>query len=934
TTITPFEEAKALLKWKNNLDDGGAHSNLSSWVLPSSSNYSSHCNTWYGISCNRQGRIFNLTISSIGLKGTLQTFPFSVLENLAILDLYRNSIYGTIPVHIANLSQLTYLDFFGNQLSGHIPIEIGKLTSLHVLSLSLNNFTGCIPMEFGNLFNVNIIEISRNFLTGPIPISIGNLTRITGLFLSRNQLSGSIPSSLGHLTKLTLLSFYENHLSGSLPWELGNLKSLQKLDMSINNFTGPIPSSIGNLKNLTILYIYENQLWGTIPLQLGNLKSLQILDLSINKFTGSIPSSLDNLQNLTILNLSYNQLSGCILSTLGNLKSLVDLELQVNHFTGPIPSSLSNLTKLKVLYLYENKLSGSIPLELVNLISLTELYLNDNLLYGELPNNLGLFKNLSYLTIAYNNITGPIPSGLERLNKLGILDISMNHLIGEIPRELGRLKSLVKLNLRGNNLYGKIPKELGLLSDLETLDLSTNNFSGVIPKEIGDCSKLWYLNLSCNMLTGSIPDSFKDMTRLSSIDVSYNELEGPVPENINFKDALTIDFEHNKGLCGNITSLRPCESSDMDNSGTNRRPKVVKIVLASMGGALSLLFAIIGLYFVCYLKKRDTEVQTIEVINDDLFCIWEFDGRNVYADIIEATEGFDDKYCIGAGGFGSVYKTVLSTGQVVAVKKFHSREDGEQVDLKSFSSEIHALTELRHRNIVKLYGICLHVRHSFLIYEYLERGSLANLLRNVEEAASLDWIKRINIIKSVASALSHMHHGCSPPLIHRDISSNNILLNSEYDACVADFGIARVLDPNSSNWTTPAGTYGYLAPELAYTMRLTEKCDVYSFGVLSLEVLMGKHPGDFIITSLATSSSAGQANILLVDVLDKRLSPPIPEILKEVVLVAKFALACLNTSPESRPTLDFVFNKLSSCKLALKEPFHMITVEQLMIEDI
>ncbi|PIA50704.1 hypothetical protein AQUCO_01200133v1 [Aquilegia coerulea] len=366
------------------------------------------------------------------------------------------------------------------------------------------------------------------------------------------------------------------------------------------------------------------------------------------------------------------------------------------------------------------------------------------------------------------------------------------------------------------------------------------------------------------MLTGSIPHSFEDMTSLSSIDVSYNQLEGPVPENINFKDALATQFEHNKGLCGNITALQRCAFSNMDNSVTNRRPKTVKIVLTSMGGALSLLFAIIGLYFVCYKRKIDTELQTTELLTDELFRIWEFDGRNVYADIIEATEGFDDKHCIGVGGYGSVYKAILSTGQVVAVKKFHCREDGEHLYLKSFSAEIHALTELRHRNIVKLYGIRSHVRHSFLIYEYLERGSLAKLLRNVEEAANLDWIKRINIIKSVASALSYMHHGCSPPLIHRDISSKNILLNSEYDACVADFGIARVLDLNSSNWTNPAGTYGYLAPELAYTMKLTKKCNVYSFGVLGLEVIMGSHPGDFI-TSLATSSSTCEANILLVD---------------------------------------------------------------------
>ncbi|PIA33999.1 hypothetical protein AQUCO_03900111v1 [Aquilegia coerulea] len=579
-----------------------------------------------------------------------------------------------------------------------------------------------------------------------------------------------------------------------------------------------------------------------------------------------------------------------------------------------VPSGLSMLKSLEKLNLFRNMLTVC-DIKCPRLSRFEFIVRNT---YG--------FKSLTNLKISNNNITSRILNGLGSLKRLGYLDISMNNFIGGIPRELGKLTSLLTLNLSANNLDGNLPKELGRLNGLDSLDLSTNNLSGVIPKEIGDCSKLLYLslrnnkfsgiiqselsnmislqevldlsqnmfdgeipsglgmlkyleklNLSHNMLIGSIPHSFEGMTALTSIDVSYNDLEGRVPETKAFKDALREQFEHNKGLCGNITAS----------------------------------------------QKRDNEVQTTEFINDDLFRIWDFDGNNVYEDIIVATEGFNDKHCIGVGGFGSVYKVVLSTGQVVAVKKFHSREDDEQIDLRSFSAEIHALTELRHRNIVKLYGICSHARHSFLIYEYLER----------ENIVKLDWIKRINIIRSVASALSHMHHGCTPPLIHRDISSKNILLNSEYDACVADFGIARVLNSNSSNWTTPAETFGYLAPELAYTMRLTEKCDVYSFGVLTREGIMGSHPGEFI-TSLATSSSAVGDNVLLVDMLDKRLPPPVADILKEVVTNAKLARACLKTSPESRPTMYSVSHELSSCRVSFVDSFDMITVGQLLREDI
>ncbi|PRQ52050.1 putative protein kinase RLK-Pelle-LRR-XI-1 family [Rosa chinensis] len=194
----------------------------------------------------------------------------------------------------------------------------------------------------------------------------------------------------------------------------------------------------------------------------------------------------------------------------------------------------------------------------------------------------------------------------------------------------------------------------------------------------------------------------------------------------------------------------------------------------------------------------------------------------------------------------------MQTGQIVAVKKIHTVQDGSGVaNLKAFESEIHALSEIRHRNNVKLYSFCTHPRHSFLVYQFLEGGSLEKLLHNVNEIFMFEWIARVNVVKSVA-ALSYMHHDCLHPIVHRDISSKDILLDLEYNAYISDFGTARILKPNSSNWTSFAGTFGYTAPEFAYTMEMNEKCDVYSFGVLTLEVIMGKHPGDLMISVLSS----------------------------------------------------------------------------------
>lgn len=199
------------------------------------------------------------------------------------------------------------------------------------------------------------------------------------------------------------------------------------------------------------------------------------------------------------------------------------------------------------------------------------------------------------------------------------------------------------------------------------------------------------------------------------------------------------------------------------------------------------------------------------VHKEDPFSIWTYDGKIIYEDIIEATERFDDKFCIGKGGYERVYKADLPTGQVVAVKTLHPHEDGEKIDQTSFRNETQALTENRNRNIVKLYGFCSHPRCSFLVYEYMERESIAGVLTN-GEAMELDMTKRAKVFQSVAHAPSYMHHDCSPPIVHRDLSSKNILLDKELQARISYFGTARLLKLDSSNWSTLAGTCGYIAP--------------------------------------------------------------------------------------------------------------------------
>ncbi|XP_058094845.1 MDIS1-interacting receptor like kinase 2-like [Magnolia sinica] len=896
-------EAEALMEWKASLLSPQA---LQSWSLPSanaSANTISPCK-WYGISCNGFGSVIEISLPSAGLQGKLHNLNFSSFPNLLRLNLSDNTLTGTIPA------------------------DIGTLSRLVSLNISMNNLSGVLPLSMANLSHLSELDIWSNEITGPIPPSLGNLTRLTVLYLSNNQISGSIPA------------------------QLGNLKNLVELSLQNNSLTGPIPPALGNLRNLTLLYLYSNQISGSIPLEIGNLVNLNKLELESNLLTGSIPSTLGNLTKLKLFN-AFD-----------------------NHLTGEIPKSFRNCTSLTRVRLEGNQLIANVSEAFGVYPHLYFMDVSNNMLFGELSPNWGECKNLTRLQLSGNMITGRIPREIGQLKQLRVLGLSSNHLEGEIPKEFERLTSLFNLSLNDNQLSGQVPKEIGRLSNLEVLDLSMNRLSGPIPPQLGDCSKLRYLklsendlngsipfqignlvylqdlldlshnllngeispqlvklhvleklNLSHNMLSGSIPPSFEAMFSLQSIDFSYNALEGPLPNSKNFQKAPAIAFIKNKGLCGEVQGLRPCNAPSIRHGDARKGRQVVIFIVLPLLAASFLLFIVVGVSSIYSQRRRNKEKVVLERSSRNPFSIWNYDGIDAFEQIMEATEGFDDKYIIGIGGYGKVYKANLPSGQVVAVKKLHPLEGGDQSDQRSFRNEIRALTEIRHRNIVKLYGFCSHAQFSFLVYEYMERGSLASILSNDRGAAELDWTLRVKVIKGVAHALSYMHHDCTQPIVHRDISSNNVLLNSELEACVSDFGTARLLISDSSNWTTLAGTYGYIAPELAYTMRVTEKCDVYSFGVVALEAMMGRHPGE-LISSLTPPS---RQDTLLKDMLDQRLPDPTAVVAHEVIFVVYMALSCIQPDPNSRPTMHHVAQELSIGGSSFSlGPFHALALHQLM----
>ncbi|KAL5707742.1 non-specific serine/threonine protein kinase [Ranunculus cassubicifolius] len=756
TKVSHSLEGEALLRWR---DSFPYYYGLSSW------NTTNPCDNWAGVTCNGVGRVTGIDLSDYYYytEGTLNSFNFSSFPFLSTLTL-SGGFYGQIPHEIGTLSQLTHLDLSSNsynynQLSGHhLPLSFANLTKLTHLDLSGNLFEGKVTLPF---FSLTYLDLSYNKFSGKLPLSLSNLNNLTYLDLSGNLFEGKV----------------------TLPF------SLTYLDLSYNKFSGKLPLSFSNLHNITYLDVSYNFFHGEVPLPPSH--KLTHLDLSYNSFSGQLPPSLPI----------------CV--------KLETLQLQSNHFSGRIPPEYGYLNNMTEFRLDHNQISGPIPVEIMNLQSLSLLDLSKNKLTGSIPSMLYKSSNLRYLYLGTNQVTGPIPRTIGNLHQLVELELQDNNISGILPPEIGRLSYLTSLRLSNNSLHGRIPSQMGNLANLVELDISKNSLTGAVPHQLTNMGQLRNLNLSHNKLSDTFHCSVCRMANhvgsLGTIDLSSNNFKGTA---LRCTGALVnspsspCDYSIYCDECFSSTPEVPLKKTPKNHES------VKVIVLSYILSTIFLALCILGIYYFHRKSKMKSakQVEAEQLKDGNLLSLWNYDGKIAYEDIIRSTEDFDSKYCIGVGGYGSVYKAILPSGKVVALKKLHHCEAQGQAYEKSFRNEIKFLTTIRHRNIVKLYGFCSNRQCMFLIYEYMERGSLFSVLNDGTEAVELDWSKRVNIVKGISYALSYMHHDCNPAILHRDISSNNVLLSSELEACVSDFGTARLMQPDSSNQTLPVGTYGYIAP--------------------------------------------------------------------------------------------------------------------------
>ncbi|MBA0555732.1 hypothetical protein Golob_025891, partial [Gossypium lobatum] len=688
-----------------------------------------------------------------------------------------------------------------------------------------------------------------------------------------------------------------NNLSGEIPPFIGNFSSLKQLELDNNRFSGEIPATIGQLTELSQFFAWQNQLRGSIPTELANCEKLQHLDISHNFLTGSVPSSLFNLKNLTQLLLLSNRLSGEIPQTLGNCTSLTRLRMGSNNFSGHIPSAIGLLHSLSYLELSENQFTGEIPPDIGNCTHLEMVDLRANKLQGTIPASFEFLADLNILDLSMNTITGTIPHNLGKLTSLNKMVISGNSITGFIPKSLGNCKDLQLLDISRNKIAGSIPEEIGHLQGLDILlNLSWNALTGPIPESFSNLSKLANLDLSHNMLTGSLM-VLGGLDNLVSLDVSFNNFSGVLPDTKLFHNLPSTAFSGNQELCINQTE---CGSSGSPHSKRSTRNLIMRTLFSV---TVTILVVIVAVYL--FIRVHGAK-------HEDDFLDWHFTPfQKLNFSVNDILTSLSDSNIIGKGCSGVVYRVETTTKQVVAVKKLWPIKNGEFPERDLFSAEVQTLGSIRHKNIVRLLGCCDNGKTRLLLFDYISNGSLAGLLH--EKNMFLDWDARYKIILGAAQGLAYLHHDCIPPIVHRDIKSNNILVGPQFEAFLADFGLAKLIDvsesPRASNII--AGSYGYIAPEYGYNMRITEKSDVYSFGVVLLEVLTGMEPTDnnipdgvHIITWINTEVREKRKDYTTI--LDQMLLIRSSTQIQEMLQVLGVAFLCVNPCPEERPTMKDV----------------------------
>ncbi|KAG5549944.1 hypothetical protein RHGRI_015042 [Rhododendron griersonianum] len=741
---------------------------------------------WEGVRCTNF-RVTAITLTSIGLTGMLSgdiesLSELQTLKNLTISfylrDLsYNKGLTGPIPASIGNLKKLTNLILIGSGFSGPIPRTIGSLEQLVMLSLNSNSFSGPIPAQLGNLSNLYWLDLADNKLSGAIPVSdattpgLDMLTNAKHFHFGKNQLSGEIPSQL-FSSKMTLkhVLFENNNLSGSIPSTLGLVQTLEVLRLDRNSLTGPVPSNLNNLVNVTQLFLSNNQLTGSLP-NLTGMSVLNYMDMSNNMFDESdFPPWFSALQSLTTLVMENTGLQG------------------------QIPVSFFTLPQLQTLVLRNNQLNGTLDVGSSYSGQLTLIDLQNNSIVGFTQRSGFKIKQLILAGNPFcQEIEGTSPyCGLQEINST--YPTPENHCI---PATCNA-HQLSSPNCRCAHAY------------VGTLYFRALSFS----------------DLGNPTIYTSLADSLMKFFNSDLLPVDSVSLSNPT---INTDNYFVLRLEvfppvgqdaFNRTGIGFVLSSQtfkpPHEFGPFffngdpyfeGSTGTHKSSSTAIIIGSAVGGSVLVLLALLAGIYAFRQKRR---AETADKQNNP-FASWDPNKNSgdvpqlrgarsfSFEELKKYTNNFSETNDIGTGGYGKVYRGILPNGQLVAVKQ---AQTGSLQGGHEFKTEIELLSRVHHKNVVSLVGFCFEQGEQMLVYEYIPNGTLKESLSG-KSGIKLDWMRRLRIALGTAKGLQYLHELANPPIIHRDIKSNNILLDDRLNAKVADFGLSKLLgDPERGHVTT------------------------------------------------------------------------------------------------------------------------------------
>ncbi|KAM6549404.1 hypothetical protein CsatB_021080 [Cannabis sativa] len=898
------------------------------------------------------GRLRGVYLSYNRLSGRI---PSEIGENcgkLEHLDLSGNFLIDGIPSTLGNCGELRTLLLYTNMLLESIPAELGRLRKLQVLDVSRNSLSGAIPHQLENCMELSVLVLSNRFN----PLSKINYTEdnssLEQMYDDFNYFQGAIPEGITALPKLRIIWAPRATLEGGFPSNWGSCANLEMINLAQNFFTGEIPAVLGHCKKLHYLDISSNKLTGKF---IGSLlvPCMTLFDISGNMLSGSIPAfhsssctpiptlnelffNLDNPSSPYQALFSSKAQDGNILQLYKeDGRHVIIHNFGQNNFTGILPSMPIAPERLgkQIVYAFlagENKFTGAFPGSLFDKCEgLDALFVNIsyNRLSGPIPAEIGkMCRSLQFLDTSGNQIAGPIPLSIGDLSSLLALNLSWNLLQDEIPVSLDQLKVMKYLSLAGNNLSGSIPSGFGQLQSLEVLDLSSNSLTGEIPRDLVNLKGLSVLLLDKNRLSGQIPSGLANVTTLSVFNVSFNNLSGSLPSNSNLMKCnsaignpfirscrmytLTESSSNAQGRGGDSEPYAASPSGVPTHSSANGGLNSIEIAsVASASAIVSVLISLIILFI--YTRKWNSKSKVRGSTRKEVTVFTDFNVPLTFEAVVRATGNFNASNCIGNGGFGATYKAEIAPGVLVAIKRLAV---GRFQGFQQFHAEIKTLGRLRHPNLVTLIGYHASETEMFLIYNYLPGGNLEKFIQE-RSTRAVEWRILYKIALDIARALAYLHDQCVPRVLHRDVKPSNILLDDEFNAYLSDFGLARLLGTSETHATTGvAGTFGYVAPEYAMTCRVSDKADVYSYGVVLLELLSDKKALDPSFSSFGNGFNIVQWACMLLrqgrakEFFTAGLWDTGPH--DDLVEVLHLAVVCTVDSLSTRPTTRQVVRRL------------------------